>query len=87
MGATKAFITSPFVIECFFMGVVSVILAFVSEFAVYTLIIEKWAVEYGLTGLAGFSEYLPVLIPTFLCVGILASSLSGAICVKKYLDV
>ncbi len=87
MGATKAFITSPFVIECFFMGALSVCLSFAAEFIVYKFLIVKWAEGYGIMGLSHFSDFLPTLIPAFLCVGVLSSSLSGLICVKKYLNV
>ncbi|MBO7254407.1 MAG: hypothetical protein J6V36_03790, partial [Clostridia bacterium] len=64
-----------------------VCLSFVVEFIVYRFLIVKWAEGYGIIGLSGFSEFLPTLIPAFLSVGILSSSLSGLICVKKYLNV
>lgn len=87
MGATKAFITSPYIIECFFMGAVAVVLALVGEYFIYTYAILRWVSDYGIEGLSAFSSLLPAVIPAFLCVGLLSSSLSGVICVKKYLNV
>ncbi len=87
MGATKAFITSPYIIECFFMGAVSVIVALLGEYFLYTYAIRNMITEYGIEGLASFSNFVPEILPAFLLVGIFASSLSGAICVKKYLNV
>jgi cell division protein FtsX len=87
MGATKAFITSPYIVECFFMGAVAVVLALGAEFCLYNFALKELLVDYGIEGVASFSYFLPRILPTFFGVGVLASSLSGLICVKKYLNV
>jgi cell division transport system permease protein len=87
MGATKLFITSPYIIECFFMGAVAVLIAFGANFALYDFVISDWIKDYGILEISSFSAFLPQILPAFLCVGLLSSSLSGLICVKKYLNV
>lgn len=87
MGATKLFITSPYIIECFLMGMISVLVALAANFALLEFILRPQLSDYGISGIASFVSYLPQILPAFVAVGILASSLSGAICVKKYLNV
>ena len=87
MGATKLFITSPYIIECFFMGIVSVLIALGANFALYEFVVCPWFMEYGISGISSFAKFLPKILPSFFAVGILASSVSGVICVKKYLNV
>ncbi len=87
MGATKRFITSPFVIECFFMGVVAIAIAVLSNYLLYDFVICRWLLDYGIKGLSSFSSFLPQILPSFFIVGILASSTSAMICIKKYLNI
>ncbi len=87
MGATKGFITAPFIIECLFMGGVSVVIAVLSEYLLYSFVLRDWIMNYGFGNLPYFNEFLPVVLPAFFLVGVLSATVSGAICVKKYLSV
>ena len=86
MGATKGFITAPYIIECFFMGAVSVVIATGLEFLLYKYVVMEWVAEYGIGGLSSFSEFFPVILPALVIVGVLSSTISGIICIKKYLS-
>ncbi len=87
MGATKLFITSPYIVECFFMGLVAVAIALPVSYLLYDGVVCKWLVDYGISGMTSFASLMPQIIPAFLCVGLLSSSVSGIICIKKYLNV
>jgi len=87
MGATKGFITAPYIIECLFMGAVSVLIAVFCEYFLYSFVLRDWIMDYGLGTLPLFKEFLPTILPAFFAVGVLSASFSGAICVKKYLSV
>lgn len=87
MGATKPFITAPYIIECFFMGTVAVGVALCTSFLLYEFVLSAWLIDYGIKGISSFAEFLPKILPAYFSVGILASSLSGIICIKKYLNV
>ena len=89
VGATNAFIRTPFIIEGLVLGILGSTIAFLLEWGIYTLICDK--VMTSIVGsyvsvLAFATLALPVGL-VFLGVGVVVGTFGGSIAIRNYLKV
>ena len=89
VGATNAFIRTPFVIEGLILGILGGLLGFVAEWGLYSLL--NSSLMDSLTGsfvsLVPFYEVMLPLLAAFLGIGILIGVFGGVNAIRNYLKV
>lgn len=89
VGATNGFIRFPFVIEGFFLGIISAVVAFLLEWGVYDLLVDKITASGlgDILTLVPFQEVLPVMIATFCAAGLFVGIVGSVVSIRKFLKV
>jgi len=90
VGATNGFIRFPFVVEGFFIGVLSAAFAFFAEWGIYNIMCEKIESISGsssLLSLISFNDVLPVMVITYLATGLLVGIFGSLMSIRKFLNV
>lgn len=90
VGATNGFIRLPFVVEGFFIGIVSAAVAFFAEWGLYNYLCERiqsLSSTMQLFVTIPFSEELPLMVATYLFTGLLVGILGSMLSIRKFLDV
>lgn len=85
VGATKAFITLPFVFEGILIGLIASGIAYVIQWYCYSYIAKLIAQDYSLISVVGFSDVNMYVILGFLAVGIFTGIIGSVISLSKYL--
>ncbi len=85
VGATKWFITTPFVMEGIIIGVVSSAIAFGIEYFLYRAVYNAVSVNYGMIDIVPFTELQNVLLIGFAAVGIITGIIGTSISLSKHL--
>ncbi len=85
VGATKAFITLPFVFEGILIGIIASGVAYLIQWYVYSYIDKLITQDYGLISIVGFSELNTYVILGFLAVGVFTGIVGSMISLSKYL--
>ncbi len=86
IGATKWFITLPFIIEGMLIGLVSAVIGFFIVKLVYSAVIVKSFVETQFLTIAGFSSIEPTVLLGFILVGVVTGVIGSFISLVKYLN-
>jgi len=87
IGATSAFVVSPFIVEGVIIGVVSTIISCGLQYYLYTGVIADIAKDYSAISLVPAMDYFPIVPLMFLAIGLFAGIVASAVSVKKHLDV
>ena len=89
VGATNGFIRWPFVFEGFFLGIFGALLAYVAQWGIYQLVINKVVGSYTVNYLSilPFSDVAIPLLVIFLGVGFLVGVVGSLMTIKNYLKV
>ena len=89
VGASNGFIRCPFIIEGLILGLVGGLLAFVIEWALYSLLLGRvvGSVASGLISLLPVSVVFWPLFICFLGVGVLVGVVGGSSAIRNYLKV
>ncbi len=87
IGATGAFVVSPFIVEGIIVGVVSTIISCGLQYYLYTGVIADIAKDYTAFTLVPAMDYFPIVPLMFLAIGLFAGVVASAVSVKKHLDV
>ena len=85
VGATRWFITTPFVIEGIIIGVVSSGIAYAIEYFLYRAVYNAVSVNYGMIDIVPFGELQNVLLIGFAAVGIITGIIGTSISLSKHL--
>ncbi len=85
VGATKWFITTPFVIEGIVIGVVSSGIAFAAEYFLYRAVYNTVYANYGMIDIVPFGELQQVLLIGFVAVGVITGIIGTSISLSKHL--
>ncbi|MBQ3183934.1 MAG: ABC transporter permease [Clostridia bacterium] len=85
VGATRWFITTPFVIEGIIIGVVSSGIAYAIEYFLYRTVYNAVSVNYGMIDIVPFGELQNVLLIGFAAVGIITGIIGTSISLSKHL--
>lgn len=85
VGATKAFITMPFVFEGILIGLIASGLAYLIQWYVYSYIDKLITQDYGLISVVAYSDVNTYVILGFLAVGLFTGIVGSVISLSKYL--
>ena len=89
VGATNSFIRWPFVFEGFFLGIFGALVAYVAQWGIYQVVVNKVVGSYTVNYLSilPFSDVAVVLLAIFLTVGFLVGVVGSLMTIKNYLKV
>lgn len=89
VGASNGFIRCPFIVEGLVLGVLGSLLAFIIEWGLYSLLLNRvmGGVASTLISLVPFSAVMWPLLIAFLGVGILVGIFGGSSAIRNYLKV
>ena len=87
IGATSAFVVSPFIVEGIIIGIVSTIISCGLQYYLYTGVIVDIVEDYAAIDLVPAMDYFPIVPLVFLAIGLFAGVVASAVSVKKHLDV
>ena len=85
VGATKAFITTPFVFEGVIIGLVSSIAAYIVEYYTYMYIHNAILTKFSFISVVDFSSFGGLLLAGFIGLGVLTGIIGSVISLHKYL--
>ncbi|MBR6300992.1 MAG: permease-like cell division protein FtsX [Clostridia bacterium] len=89
VGATNAFIRTPFVIEGLILGILGGLLGFAAEWGIYTLL--NSSIMESLTGsfvsLVPFRTFMLPLLAAYIGIGIIIGAFGGVNAIRNYLKV
>ncbi len=85
VGATKWFITTPFIMEGVVIGALSSGLAYGIEYFLYRAIYNKVGADFSMIALKPFDEFQWFLLGGFVIVGVLTGIIGSSISLRKYL--
>lgn len=85
VGATKAFITTPFVFEGVLIGLISSIIAYVIQYYAYMFIHEEIIADFSFISVIDFGEVGGLVAVGFVAIGIVAGIIGSVISLHKYL--
>ena len=89
VGASNAFIRTPFVVEGLILGILGAGIGFLLQWAVYDFIAQKISVSIAanLIQVMPFSLLMTPLLIVFLAIGVLVGAFGGAMAIRNYLKV
>lgn len=85
VGATKAFITTPFVFEGVIIGLVSSIASYIVEYYTYMYIHNAILTKFSFISVVDFSSFGGLLLAGFIGLGVLTGIIGSVISLHKYL--
>lgn len=85
IGATKAFIITPFIIEGVMIGLISSITAFATDTIIYSMVVKKGAESLKMLELVEPGMVKIIMLVAFLAIGIITGSLSSVLSLRKNL--
>ncbi len=86
VGATRWFISTPFILEGIFIGIIASVAAFFIEGQIYNYITSMVTGELGLIKLIPYSELSAFIFWSFLAVGVFTGVLGSIISLKKRIE-
>ena len=89
VGASNAFIRTPFVVECLILGLLGAGIGFLLQWAVYDFIVDKVSasIAASLITVMPFATLMTPLLIVFLAIGVLVGAFGGAMAIRNYLKV
>ncbi len=87
VGATNAFIRTPFILEGVLIGLSAAILSFAVQWIVYVYLLQPLVSELSFVTTLSFSELSPMIILYFGSIGLLVGLVGSAFSINKYLKV
>ena len=89
VGASNAFIRTPFVVEGLILGLLGAGIGFLLQWAVYDFIVDKVAasIAASLITVMPFATLMTPLLIVFLAIGVLVGAFGGAMAIRNYLKV
>ncbi len=85
IGATRAFITTPFVIEGMILGLTAALLAFFAQGWIYGVLESAAIKNYSLIKVMPYSDVSVVILLGFITVGLITGILGSFISLRKYM--
>ena len=85
VGATKAFITTPFVFEGVIIGMVASIASYIVEYYTYMYIHNAILTKFSFISVVDFSSFGGLLLAGFIGLGVLTGIIGSVISLHKYL--
>ncbi len=87
IGATKFYITMPFVVESIIISLIASGLGYLAQWYIYRFMVEKLAVEYNIISIIPFAEMNNLFLVIFFGAGLFIGIFGGAITIRRYMKV
>ncbi len=87
IGATKFYITMPFVVESIIISLVASAIGYGVQWYIYTFLVEKIAIEYNIISIVPFSQMNNLFLIIFFGAGLFIGVFGGSITIRKYMKV
>ncbi len=87
VGATNAFIRTPFILEGIIIGVSAAIVSFAMQWIIYVYLLQPLVAELSFITTVPFAELTPMIIAYFGGIGLLVGLVGSAFSINKYLKV
>lgn len=87
IGATKFYITMPFVVESIIISALSSGIAYAGQWYIYRFLVEKISKEYAIISIVPFERLNPLFLIIFFGVGLVIGVFGSIITIRKYMKV
>lgn len=87
IGATKFYITMPFVVESIIISLVASGMGYLTQWYIYTFIVEKLSEQYNVISIIPFAELNSTFLAIYFGAGLLIGVFGGSITIRKYMKV
>ena len=87
IGASRAYISAPFVLEGTFIGIIGAAVAFFVEKLVYSGLMSFVGQKMGFVKLYAFAEISPFLLTLFFGVSLITGIVGSLVSLGKYVEV
>lgn len=87
IGATKFYITMPFIIEGIIISLVSALISYVTQWYIYTFIVEKLSEQYSFVSIIPYSQLNNTFLLLFFGVSLFIGIFGTALTIRKYMRV
>lgn len=87
IGATKFYITMPFVVESIIISLVASGLGYLTQWYIYTFVVEKLSEQYNVVSIIPFAELNNTFLAIYFGAGLLIGIFGGSITIRKYMKV
>jgi len=87
IGATKFYITMPFVVESIIISLISSALGYCAQWYIYNFLVEKVSEEYNIISIIPFEQINGLFLTIFFGAGLFIGVFGGAITIRKYMKV
>lgn len=86
IGASRAYIAAPFVLEGSIIGAVGALIAFFVERAIYSVLMQFVSAEMGIVKLYAFGEVAPTVLALFFGIALFCGIVGSAASLGKYVE-
>ncbi len=87
IGATKFYITMPFVVESIIISAVSSGIAYAAQWYMYKFLIERITEEYAIISIVPYAQMNPLFLAIFFGAGIAIGVFGSIVTIRKYMKV
>lgn len=87
IGATKFYITMPFLVESAIISLIASGLGYVGQWYIYTFLVEKIALEYNIISIIPFAQMNNLFLIIFFGAGLGIGIIGGMISIRRYMKV
>lgn len=87
IGATKTYITMPFIIEGIIISLVASSISYVTQWYIYTFIVEGLAEQYSFVSIIPYAQLNNIFLALFFGAGLFIGVFGTAITIRRYMRV
>lgn len=87
IGATKSYITMPFVVEGIILSLISATISYLAQLYIYLGIVEKITEKYGIIKIVPYADLNNLFLAIFFGAGIVIGVLGTTITIRRYMKV
>lgn len=87
IGATKYYITMPFVVESVIISLIAAAATYGAQWYIYRFMVENIAEEYNIISIIPFADLNNLFLIIFFGAGLIIGVFGGAITIRKYMKV
>lgn len=87
IGATKTYITMPFIIEGIIISLVASTISYITQWYIYTFIVEGLAEQYSFVSIIPYAQLNNIFLALFFGAGLFIGVFGTAITIRRYMRV
>ncbi len=87
IGATKFYITMPFIVEGIIISLVSAVVSYVAQIYIYVGLVEKISEEYGIIKIIPYASLNNLYLVIFFGAGLFIGVIGSALTIRRYMKV